>query len=100
MKGFKKYFLAFLVLITGLNQVYSQVPVEKSINKVILEGKVYYVHVVKPGQTLYSISRVYEISEAEIIAENPGIDKSMPAGIALKIPAITKSPKKTAFPER
>ena len=99
MKGFKRYFLALLFLLSGLNQVISQVPVEKSINKVILEGKVYYIHLVKPGQTLYSISRAYEISENEIITENPGVDRSMPAGIALKIPATSKAGKSIPQPQ-
>ena len=62
------------------------VPVERSNNKVILEGKVYYIHVVKPGQTLFSIARAYNISQKEIAIENPGVMSGLQLGQALKIP--------------
>ena len=63
-----------------------QVTVIRSENKVIIEGEVYFVHVVKAGQTLYSISKAYEISETEIIKENPGVDLGLQIGQVLKIP--------------
>ncbi len=62
------------------------VKVERSTNKVILEGKVYYIHMVEPGQTLYSISRAYNISQKEIALENPGVMSGIRIGQALKIP--------------
>ncbi|MGW8315387.1 MAG: LysM peptidoglycan-binding domain-containing protein [Bacteroidales bacterium] len=62
------------------------VPVERSNNKVILEGKVYYIHVVKPGQTLFSIAKAYNISQKEIAIENPGVMSGLQLGQALKIP--------------
>ena len=67
---------------------YAQEPVqvERSDNKVILEGHVYYIHVVKPGQTLYAISRAYNISQKEIAIENPGVMSGLQVGQALKIP--------------
>jgi LysM repeat protein len=63
-----------------------QVQVERSANKVILEGKVYYIHVVKPGETLYAISKAYNISQKEISIENPGVVSGIQIGQALKIP--------------
>ncbi len=60
--------------------------IERSVNKVILEGKVYYIHVVKPGQTLYSIARAYNISQKEISVENPGVISGIRIGQTLKIP--------------
>jgi len=62
------------------------VPVERTTNKVILEGTVYYIHVVKPGQTLYAISRAYNISQKEIAIENPGVVSGIQIGQSLKIP--------------
>jgi len=62
------------------------VKVERSNNKVILEGTVYYIHVVKPGQTLYSIAKAYYISQKEIAVENPGVISGLQLGQALKIP--------------
>jgi LysM repeat protein len=83
-----RYFLAafglfFLVLFASAQE---PVQVERSGNKVILEGKVYYIHVVKPGQTLYAISRAYNISQKEIAIENPGVMSGLQLGQALKIP--------------
>ncbi len=68
--------------------LYAQEPttVERSNNKVILEGTVYYIHVVKPGQTLYAISRAYGISQKEVAIENPGVVSGVQIGQALKIP--------------
>ena len=60
--------------------------IERSVNKVILEGKVYYIHVVEPGQTLYAISRAYNISQKEISIENPGVISGIRIGQTLKIP--------------
>ncbi len=60
--------------------------VERSNNRIILEGTVYYIHVVKPGQTLYAISKAYGISQKEIAIENPGVVSGLQIGQALKIP--------------
>ncbi len=78
--------------------VHSQVPVVKSINKVIIEGKIYYIHVVSPGQTLYSISKAYEIPENDIVNENPGVDKMLSTGQVLKIPERpSEAPKPSSY---
>lgn len=55
-------------------------------NKVILDGTVYYIHVVKPGETLYAISKAYNISQKEIAIENPGSISGLQVGQSLKIP--------------
>jgi len=76
-----------LFLFTG--EIHAQEPVEitRSENKIVLEGKIYYVHVVKKGQTLYSIAKAYNVSEKEIIIENPGASAELRIGQVLKIPA-------------
>lgn len=68
--------------------------IERSVNKVILEGKVYYIHVVEPGQTLYAISRAYNISQKEISIENPGVISGIRIGQTLKIPVETSMDEK------
>ncbi len=71
------------------------VPVQKSENKVIIEGRIYYLHVVKAGQTLYSISRAYGLKEPDIEKENPGVMSGIKIGQVLKIPVestVTASP--------
>ncbi len=81
--------LLFFILFLSCNMQFTraQVGITKSENKVIIEGKVFYLHVVKPGQTLYSISKAYMVTEAEISHENPGADKGLQVSQVLKIPA-------------
>ena len=62
------------------------VSVEVSTNKVKIGTQTYYVHIVQPGQTLYSISRAYGVGQSEIAAANPDIYTELKAGQALKIP--------------
>jgi LysM repeat protein len=81
----------FLLLLLGVFLMQAlpaqdPVKVERTANKVILEGKVYYIHVVKPGQTLYAISKAYNISQKEVAIENPGVISGIQIGQSLKIP--------------
>ncbi|MFV0471718.1 MAG: LysM peptidoglycan-binding domain-containing protein [Paludibacteraceae bacterium] len=48
--------------------------------------RTYTIHVVQPKETLYSLSRQYNVAQEDIIKLNPGVDKSLPAGVDLKIP--------------
>ena len=60
----------------------------KSINKVYIGGHPYYVHIVKKGETLFSLSELYEISQKDLAKENPEIFLGLQIGQALKIPII------------
>ncbi|MGC9344547.1 MAG: LysM peptidoglycan-binding domain-containing protein, partial [Bacteroidales bacterium] len=84
-----RIFFAFIVVSVFFYspETISQVPVKVSENKVIIEGNIYYLHIVKPGQTLYSISKAYRISEKAIAIENPGVYSGLQVGQVLKIPA-------------
>ena len=44
-------------------------------------------HVIEPKETLYSISKRYGVSVAELQAANPEVSKNMPIGATLLIPA-------------
>ena len=46
----------------------------------------YFMHTVTKGQSLYSISSMYNIPIAEIVKMNPGSDERIKVGQALKIP--------------
>ncbi|MCK7496006.1 MAG: LysM peptidoglycan-binding domain-containing protein [Comamonadaceae bacterium] len=61
--------------------------IEKSTDKVMIGGQVYYVHIVKAGETLYSLSNAYGVSQKEIAKENPEIFLGLIVGQALKIPS-------------
>ena len=48
--------------------------VKISTEKVRLDGKIYYSHLVMEKQTLYSISKAYGVSEDDIIKANPALN--------------------------
>jgi LysM repeat protein len=50
------------------------------------ESKFIY-HSLKPGETVYSLSKLYGVSENEIIQSNPGIDiNKLSVGIEIAVP--------------
>lgn len=68
---------------------------EQSISKPVLtEHKPSYIsHEVQPKETLYSISRKYQVEVAEIVNQNPGVDKKLTIGTVLRIPTATEPAK-------
>lgn len=73
------YGLALSLCLAGTSsyaQSYTPTPVTVSREKVKVNGKIYYSHVVLEKQTLYSISKVYGVSIADIQASNPGLTES------------------------
>lgn len=57
-------------------QEYVATPVTISKDKVKIDGKVFYSHIVMERQTLYSISKAYYVSTDEIIRYNPSIKEN------------------------
>ncbi|MDX1445615.1 amino acid ABC transporter substrate-binding protein [Lishizhenia sp.] len=51
----------------------------------------YKIHIVEAKQTLYGISRLYDVSVADIVALNPGSDQGLQIGQQLKIPSLELS---------
>lgn len=54
-------------------------------------GNNYFLHTVSKGQSLYSIANMYHVAIDDIVRLNPGSDKQIRAGEALKIPQATTS---------
>ncbi|HEC42115.1 MAG TPA: LysM domain-containing protein, partial [Bacteroides sp.] len=80
--------LFFLATSVGLAQEQEQeYRVHRSVDKVILEGKVYYIHIVREKETLYGISKAYNVTEKVIASENPDVFAGLRPGMVLKIPA-------------
>ena len=82
-----------------------QVVVERSKDKVIISGIPYYIHLVKKGETAYSISKAYGVSAEELTKENPPAVYGVKEGQTLRIPVreMTESsapPPTTAKPLR
>ncbi len=89
-KIMKKIILSLfsILLILGVN---AQVKVEKSKDKIAILGRKYYVHTVKAGETLYSIGKVYEIPQNQIILINNELVVNLEANDVLKIPIIDEN---------
>ena len=83
----KKTFTTILLLITVFT-VFSQIEVKKSNDIVLIFGKKYYIHTVKSGETIYSISRVYEVPQEQILLINKEKVVSLEANSVLQIPII------------
>lgn len=89
----KRTTILLLIFIATLGQSIAQtdsVRIQKSNNKVIIGGQMYYVHMVKKGETLFSLSKAYNVSQKEIAKENPDIFLGLQVGQALKIPTSDK----------
>jgi len=64
----------------------SQVTVVPSKTKVVIDGKSFFLHTVKPGETLYSISRAYNVLQRDVVFNNPDAFEGIKIGQELKIP--------------
>ncbi len=71
--------------------------IKRSNNKVVIGGIAYYVHIVKKGDTLFGLSKMYNISKNEIAKENPEIFLGLQIGQALKIPVKPQIDKKIRY---
>lgn len=81
-KVFQTVLFFFIVALT----IDGQVVVERSKDKVIISGTPYYIHIVKKGETAYSLSKAYNITVEELIKENPQTVYGVNEGQALRIP--------------
>ncbi len=81
--------LLFILLIFIVNISFSQdVKVERAKHRVYLNGKLYYIHKVKKGETLYSICKAYNVLQKDVAIENPSIFNGLTVGQKIKIPVI------------
>ena len=53
---------------------------------VFINGKKYFVHTVEAGNTLFSLSKAYNVSEADIKEHNPKLGEGLKVGQTIKIP--------------
>jgi LysM repeat protein len=83
--------LLFIILIQFQSIAQDKPLVVKSEKTELIEGKSYYMHVVGKGQTLYSISKAYDVDIALINDANPELKDGLKAGMILKIPVPGKS---------
>lgn len=60
-------------------------------NNLSFENGNYFFHTVERGQTAYSISKMYDVTEESIYKLNPGSEQSIQSGTQLKIPQSKQS---------
>ncbi len=86
---FENRILPVLLLMVALivpTALSGQVPVDVSNQKIVSEGKTYYMHLVLKDQTLYSISKAYKVSIDAITSENVIPPNGIQTDQILKIP--------------
>ena len=79
MKFIQSVFLALAIIAGSSIKVMAQATAESG----------YFLHTVTKGQSLYSISSMYNVTIDDIVRLNPGSDKQIREGAALKIPQAT-----------
>lgn len=60
----------------------------RSSSIVAIDGRSYYVHEVKKGETVYSLSKLYGVQENDIVANNPQLVGGLQADQVIKIPVV------------
>ena len=85
MKPINRIFLFLLFISVSYAVSYAQ------------ENQSYFLHTIEKGQSLYSISKMYNVTTSEIIRLNPGCDEKIYAGQSIKIPKGKESQKGETF---
>lgn len=83
-----KKVLLLTIIVFAFSSVFSQTIIEKSNDVVLVLGRKYYVHTVQNGQTLYSISKVYNAPLDQIIMINKETIGSLKSGDVIRIPVV------------
>ncbi|MCD6354194.1 MAG: LysM peptidoglycan-binding domain-containing protein [Prolixibacteraceae bacterium] len=59
--------------------------VQESIQTATQTGQ-FFEHILESGETMYGITRKYGVTQQELMALNPVLEKAFPAGVTIKIP--------------
>ena len=86
MKNRLVFLLFFLFGMMLSGNLTAQEVIERSSKITQIGGKEYYMHHVKQGQTLYSLSKAYNVSIEEIERLNPEVKNGLKVGYVLGIP--------------
>ncbi len=81
-------------------QEYVATPVTISKDKVKIDGKVFYSHIVLERQTLFSISKAYNVSIEDIYKYNPSVkENGLRKNDIINIPMVEAAPQKAEGPQ-
>jgi LysM repeat protein/ABC-type branched-subunit amino acid transport system substrate-binding protein len=93
MKNQHLKYLFFIVILSlsGMQGMYAQQDTSKVYE---WNGMKFHFYKVEKGRTLYSISKMFQVSQEDILSMNPEITDGLKAGISIRIPAkkITSEP--------
>lgn len=77
--------ILILLIVFAASSLMAQ-DVVRSDKTTVQDGKMYYLHAVSGGQTLYSIAKAYEVSVKDILELNPDAEGGLKPGQELRIP--------------
>ncbi len=86
--------IKFLIL-SGLSFFSPEIK-KDSIGTETINGKVFIVHKVDAGETLYAISKRYGVTVEQIVAQNPTADAGLEIEQILKVPFVPRTSKPVA----
>ena len=86
LKKYKSLAVFLALLLFAVAFANAQVRVDRSGDKVVIAGVTYYIHTVKKGETLYSVSKAYGVNTQDLIRVNPTAGEGLREGQSLRIP--------------
>ena len=87
--------------ITTAAQEYVSTPVTVSTNKLKVDGKVCYSHIVQERQTIYSICKAYNVTAEDIYKLNPGLEENgLKKNAIIIIPAAVEAKEIAEEPQK
>ena len=93
-----KFFLSAIIFISSLQAIASTMPAD-SVGLETKGGKKYILHRVEAKETLYSLSRRYNVPINQIIESNPPSEYGLEIGQVIRVPFVERKPKKNARSE-
>lgn len=83
-----RFLLLFCILSMAAGMQAQEHTVKKSSDIVVIRGKSFYLHTVEAGQTLFSISKAYEVEVEELKKLNDKKDNTLSLYEVLRIPYV------------
>ena len=68
-----------------------------SLGAIAQENQSYFLHTIEKGQSLYSISSMYGVTQSDIVKLNPGSDEKIFVGRTLRIPRTAANTQTETF---
>lgn len=97
MKTLFQFFFYFTILISSTQLVAQNTEIKRSNNKVSLNGKPYFIHIVRKGETLFAISQAYQVPKDSIKKDNLHISDDLKINQYLKIRVSKQQIEKQEF---